>query len=195
MPAKSKAQRRAAGMAYAAKKGDIPKSKLKGAAKDMADMDDKDLEKYAKTKEDDLPEKVEEGMRELAENLGKNYANNLIKELKEMQRLALIDEGRSMGGSSWLKDRNAQADRVDSMMKGGGAKYTQMHVNGRPDMLDKIEPALKSAGYEILERGDKFILFKPKGNKDLSLADINKVEKALKKADVSLPFTSSVSLR
>lgn len=182
-------------MAYAAKKGDIKKSKLKGAAKDMADMDDKDLEKYAKTKEDDLPEKVEEGMRELAENLGKNYANNLIKELKEMQRLALIDEGRSMGGSSWLKDRNAQADRVDSMMKGGGAKYTQMHVNGRPDMLDKIEPALKSAGYEILERGDKFILFKPKGNKDLSLADINKVEKALKKADVSLPFTSSVSLR
>ena len=37
MPAKSKAQQRAAGAALSAKRGETPKSKLKGASKEMAD--------------------------------------------------------------------------------------------------------------------------------------------------------------
>ncbi len=56
----SKAQRAAAGIAYAAKKGDIPKSELRGASKEMADMPSKELKKFAKTKEKGLPEKVKE---------------------------------------------------------------------------------------------------------------------------------------
>ena len=56
----SQAQRKAAGIAYAAKKGDIPKSELRGASKAMADMPAKELKKFAKTKEKDLPEKVKE---------------------------------------------------------------------------------------------------------------------------------------
>lgn len=50
MPAKSKEQRRAAGMALAAKRGEIPKGKLKGAAKSMAKMDEKSLRHFAKKK-------------------------------------------------------------------------------------------------------------------------------------------------
>jgi len=51
MPAKSQAQQKAAGAALAAKRGDMPKSKLKGASKDMEkSMDKKELEELASTK-------------------------------------------------------------------------------------------------------------------------------------------------
>ena len=57
MPAKSKAQQKAAGLALAAKKGEIDPSELKGAAKSMYKMKQSDLEKYAGTKHEGLPEK------------------------------------------------------------------------------------------------------------------------------------------
>jgi hypothetical protein len=51
MPAESKKQAIAAGIALAAKKGDLPKSKLKGASKEMAKgMSKGELKKYTKTK-------------------------------------------------------------------------------------------------------------------------------------------------
>ena len=53
----SVAQRRAAGIAHAAQKGEIPKSKLRGASKEMAKMSKKELHKFAATKEKDLPQK------------------------------------------------------------------------------------------------------------------------------------------
>jgi hypothetical protein len=56
----SKAQRAAAGIARAAQKGDIPKSELRGASKEMAKMPAGELKKFAKTKEKGLPEKVRE---------------------------------------------------------------------------------------------------------------------------------------
>ena len=57
MPAKSKAQQKAAGAALSAKRGDTPKSKLKGASKSMADsMSEKELEKMASTKRKGKPE-------------------------------------------------------------------------------------------------------------------------------------------
>ena len=53
-------QRRAAGIAHAAQKGEIPKSKLRGASKAMAKMPEKELDKFASTKEKGLPKKVKE---------------------------------------------------------------------------------------------------------------------------------------
>ncbi|WP_018237132.1 DUF3008 family protein [Ensifer sp. BR816] len=51
MPAKSKAQQKAAGAALAAKRGDMKKSDLKGASKGMAEsMSEKELEEMASTK-------------------------------------------------------------------------------------------------------------------------------------------------
>ena len=55
----SVAQRRAAGIAHAAQKGEIPKSKLKGASKEMAKMPKGELHKFAATKEKGLPNKKE----------------------------------------------------------------------------------------------------------------------------------------
>lgn len=59
MPAKSQAQQKAAGAALAAKRGDIPKGKLKGAAREMEkSMDEKELEELASTRRKDLPKKA-----------------------------------------------------------------------------------------------------------------------------------------
>jgi hypothetical protein len=59
MPAKSKKQQMAAGAALAAKRGDKPKSSLKGASKSMAkSMSETELEKLASTKRKILPKKA-----------------------------------------------------------------------------------------------------------------------------------------
>jgi hypothetical protein len=60
----SKAQRAAAGIAHAARKGEIPKSELRGASKEMAKMPAGELKKFAKTKEKGLPKKVREEDKE-----------------------------------------------------------------------------------------------------------------------------------
>ena len=60
MPAKSKAQQKAAGAALSAKRGDTPKSELKGASKGMEkSMTEKELEELASTKRKGKPEHVD----------------------------------------------------------------------------------------------------------------------------------------
>lgn len=59
MPAKSKAQQKAAGAALSAKRGETKKSALKGASKDMAEsMTEKELTDMASTKRKGKPEHV-----------------------------------------------------------------------------------------------------------------------------------------
>ncbi len=60
MPAKSKAQQKAAGAALSAKRGDTPKSELKGASREMYDsMSEKELEEFAKGSRKGKPEHVD----------------------------------------------------------------------------------------------------------------------------------------
>jgi len=63
MPAKSKAQQKAAGAALAAKRGDEPKSSLKGASKSMMSMSETELEKMASTPRKGKPEHVSDRRR------------------------------------------------------------------------------------------------------------------------------------
>ena len=57
MPAKSKAQQKAAGAALAAKRGEAPKSKLQGASRDMYEsMSEKELNELASVMRSQLPE-------------------------------------------------------------------------------------------------------------------------------------------
>ncbi|MEN9925569.1 DUF3008 family protein [Novosphingobium sp. NPDC080210] len=59
MPAKSKAQQKAAGAALSAKRGETPKSKLRGASRQMeASMSEDELEDFASTKRKGKPEHV-----------------------------------------------------------------------------------------------------------------------------------------
>ena len=57
MPAKSKAQQKAAGAALAAKRGDMKKSELQGASRSMEkSMSEKELKDLAATKRKGKPE-------------------------------------------------------------------------------------------------------------------------------------------
>lgn len=59
MPAKSKAQQKAAGAALSAKRGETDKSKLKGASREMYDsMTEEELEDFAETDRKGLPERI-----------------------------------------------------------------------------------------------------------------------------------------
>lgn len=58
MPAKSKAQQKAAGAALSAKRGESDPKSLKGASKQMMDsMSEQELDDLASTKRKDLPAK------------------------------------------------------------------------------------------------------------------------------------------
>ncbi|EPE96203.1 DUF3008 family protein [Rhizobium grahamii] len=59
MPAKSKVQQKAAGAALAAKRGQTPKSRLKGASKEMVEtMSERQLAEFASTKRKGKPARV-----------------------------------------------------------------------------------------------------------------------------------------
>lgn len=61
MPARSKAQQRAAGAALSAKRGETKVGDLQGASKDMyKSMTEDELEDVASTSHDGLPDKVED---------------------------------------------------------------------------------------------------------------------------------------
>lgn len=61
MPAKSKAQQKAAGAALSAKRGEMKKSDLKGASREMVDsMTEDELEEIAGTERKDLPERADD---------------------------------------------------------------------------------------------------------------------------------------
>jgi hypothetical protein len=61
MPAKSAAQQKAAGAALSAKRGDTPRSKLKGASRQMEEsMTEKQLEEFAHTRRKGKPEHVKD---------------------------------------------------------------------------------------------------------------------------------------
>jgi len=81
MPAESKKQQMAAGMALAAKEGKMDPSELKGAAKQMYDsMTVEQLREYAQTKHTNLPEKKKEAsliMQGFMEEIDKLGANRL----------------------------------------------------------------------------------------------------------------------
>ncbi len=61
MPAKSKAQQKAAGAALAAKRGDAPASALKGASKSMEQsMSERQLEELAATPRTGKPDRIDD---------------------------------------------------------------------------------------------------------------------------------------
>jgi hypothetical protein len=89
----SVAQRRAAGIAHAAQKGEIPKKELRGASKEMAKMPAGELKKFAKTKETGLPEKVKEADAEAkpAKKVGFEFGKGIYESMDSKFRQALTE--------------------------------------------------------------------------------------------------------
>jgi hypothetical protein len=89
----SVAQRRAAGIAHAAQKGEIPKSELRGASKEMAKMPKGELKKFAKTKETGLPKKVKEADAEAkpAKKGGFEFGKGIYESMDSKFKQALTE--------------------------------------------------------------------------------------------------------
>ncbi len=143
----SQAQRKAAGIAYAAKKGDIPKSELRGASKEMAKMPSGELKKFAKTKEKGLPEKKDEAVEETTVagsvavsdeapkskkggmQFGKGVYESQIAESFE-RKLGLLTEGMN----------------INMSMDENGRK--SLTVNATDDDAEQLADLLKMAGLQ-----------------------------------------------
>jgi len=129
MPAKSKKQQKAAGMALAAKRGEMSPSDLKGAAKEMYDsMSKKQLKEYAETDRKGLPEEKKEAMfRGFQYEIEKNavslggalrYGGNILKGIgRKFGRTGrqfyggaklMRSKGVREGGKQFLKSKGGQ---------------------------------------------------------------------------------------
>jgi len=119
MPAVSQAQQKAAGMALASKKKKLSPSKLTGAARQMYDsMSVKELEKFASTERANLPEKKEESMSLLD--------NDILTEAQKTELKKVIDE--------------MIEERVQARNKEFISKYTKLIAeSAMTKVLDKIK--------------------------------------------------------
>lgn len=129
MPAKSKSQRRLMGMAYAYKKGKLkgePSQEVKDLAKQMSL---KSLKDFAKTKEDDLPQKVE-SINENAEKL--NIVNDFEKNLNKMLKQSLIDDEmkvKLVKNIDWQKYKRKLNTRNFSIIKNSFYRFVNKLIS------------------------------------------------------------------
>jgi hypothetical protein len=131
----SVAQRRAAGIAHAAQKGEIPKKELRGASKEMAKMPKGELKKFAKTKETGLPEKVKEADAEAPKEkkssggfqFGKGVYESMNKQYTQM-----LNEGMNIS-----VNMNTSPD---------GQPGKNITISADGDDADKLAALLKMAG-------------------------------------------------
>ncbi len=105
MPAKSVVQQQAAGAALAAKRGETSPASLKGASKEMYDsMSANELEKFASTSHEHLPQRKEEMIRE--------YIKNYIKECMD-SNTAESEEGELYETDKWIQKAINPDDKGD----------------------------------------------------------------------------------
>jgi hypothetical protein len=131
----SVAQRRAAGIAHAAQKGEIPKKELRGASKEMAKMPKGELKKFAKTKETGLPEKVKEAdseaPKEKKSSGGFQFGKGVYESLDRKYKQALTE------GMNISVNMNTSPD---------GQPGKNITISADGDDADKLAALLKMAG-------------------------------------------------
>jgi hypothetical protein len=108
----SVAQRRAAGIAHAAQKGEIPKKELRGASKEMAKMPTGELKKFAKTKETGLPKKIKKADEGKGDG---NLANNA----KPYDKVTQGDVVAGRLGKDEMGGKKKKEDKVDETTVAG----------------------------------------------------------------------------
>jgi hypothetical protein len=136
----SQSQRKAAGIAYAARKGDIPKSELRGASKEMSKMPAGELKKFATTKEKDLPKKVKEADAEpKAKKTGGIKFGQGVYESINSQVEKMIIEGMNIS--------------VNATQNAEGENHKSITVTADGDDADKLAQLLNLAGLPSSDTG------------------------------------------
>ena len=197
----SKAQQKAAGAALAAKRGDTPKSELKGASKEMMDMSTKELEKFAGTKHKGLPEKkTEEG---LDMNLLKAAQGSMSKNPKDAESDKNVRKkyGYRMDGEPAERDDDeTKQDRRGRKRKNTGEgveidtekfkdKFTKM-VEAKKEKMSKkdkkMDEGSKPDFLDVDKDGDKKEPMK-KASKEADKGEDKKETKGLSAKQKKLP--------
>ena len=136
----SKSQQQAAGAALAAKRGDAPKSKLKGSSKEMMKMSTKELEKFAGTKHKGLPKKktkVDEGLLGGLAGAGLGYmaTGNPL--------------GALAGGYLGSKVDESQLDEVSELAWENARNYVRSMKRGMLEQSKHYKEACRNWGGKI----------------------------------------------
>ena len=146
MPAKSKAQRKFMGMVRATQKGEMknPSPELKRAA---GDMSAKAVNKYAKTKEKNLPDKVEESVQNNKVDLVlKTGVNNVLKQdNKDYDRglLAQVNKDGSYDVAYWYDKYEKYPVEVVIDGKTCAKDAKNIHIKYHPELKNKDKDQAK----------------------------------------------------
>ena len=162
MPAKSKQQQKFMGLVHAFKKGEVPASKVSQAVKDAAkSMTKKSVKKYAKTKHDDLPKKVNEKvnpeMKKIYQllikygNSAKDATAMIKKNLKYVNKTYRNSTPRGkaialVGLSSLGESVNEGQKRMASTILN---KFDQAYIKFSKEIRDVIKMMDRSTGSKV----------------------------------------------
>lgn len=145
----SKSQQQAAGAALAAKRGDAPKSKLKGSSKAMMKMSTKELEKIAGTKHKGLPEKVDEAeysakKAAAGKDIGKPGKQFAKIAKKAGEKYGSEEKGKKVAGAVLKKLRAKESvnESVEVRLDEAYSRAEQMVDRAFHSMLNTIEPLM-----------------------------------------------------
>jgi hypothetical protein len=157
----SVAQRRAAGIAHAAQKGEIPKKELRGASKEMARMPKGELKKFAKTKEAGLPKKADEGKGD----------GNLANNAKPYDKVTQGDVVAGRLGKDEMGGKKMKEEKVDettvagsvatapaiSKKSAGGMQFGKGVYEGFNNQVESMITESMSVNVSVDDNGQKSI--------------------------------------
>jgi len=153
--AESEAQQKAAGAALAAKRGEIPKSELTGASKEMLDMSEKDLEDFAGTKHSGIPakkgESVEEGSMDMDMDMAASDGRGRDNVPPEDENDLDYEGGMAMKQLSTIDDA---ADELSDLISTDEnlPEWVQKKIILAMSYIDTARDYMKSAGAVDRER-------------------------------------------
>lgn len=162
----SQAQQKAAGIALAAKRGEIPKSQLQPSSKAMMGMSTKELEKFAKTKHAGLPTRKEEveldeqvppqdaGEYDYEGDMAKTQLNKAMDAAAELKSMLSDNENLP----EWIQKKISMGsyylDTARDYMKNRN-NVPGMAEGRRPKPKDENEPEKQTKNKEYLVKFEK----------------------------------------
>ena len=172
----SVAQEKAAAVAYAAKKGEIPTNKLKGASKEMFKMSKSDLKDFASTKLNGLPNKVKENKIEEESMLDDNPTTMALKAEPTGTQSSNVPQGTRDDGGGGISESH---ERILSEINNELKAFSIYH-----DKLKKMAEDRKPSALILRDRlGSENEKHFKKDFKDSSVSQLIDLEKELQYKD------------
>lgn len=161
----STSQQKAAGAALAAKRGDIPVSKLFGASKEMYDsMSEKELKrmasvKHSKLNEEDEKEKKDDGMEtEPADDQGEAPENSEETPVEETEKKYIMSEKELRAVVSWLLKNE---DKIEATEEGIDGAVAEIEATFADEFEDEEGEEEMSEGEPKPEDDDEMPVMEP----------------------------------